>query len=381
MTCLQCRRESKPLCLTKGKTLQIAEQKYIVEDVCNYEVLPLPFSFTFQSFSHPKVKALRKTNKLDKVIEPWRDKGEFKQQLALRQWLSSAWTAGMPSVKHPSHLSCKSMQIDKMLHNSQKHGATHFCTYKATATCEAFNSFGWTARLVNSVMGKNGTTPGGGPHMINEVWSNEYKKWYFSDSLFNIHAVGKNGIPLSCAEMREEFFRNRGRDVKHLWGVNEIKLPYDLTAHNHCQNHEWFVIYSHNNFYDSEPDGGILYPLLMLKDCHKRKSGRKKSETKRNVMIGSGNVVAVESVDDLNFSLNICEIMAQEDSEGIKLRVPTRTPGLKQIWYRVNRGKWSKFVNNMVIKLNSKTTELRVKSENQVGVFGIESYVVLKLKE
>jgi len=180
------------------------------------------------------------------------------------------------------------------------------------------------------------------------------------------------------AEKLAEFYRNRGRDVTFVWGVDQVPLPYDVHPINHPQLHEWFVVYLHNSFFDTPPDGGVLYPLLMLRDaCNAGREWRRDSG-EGNVYLGQGNVIEVDDSQRIDFPLNIVEILADVENGGVRLNALTRTPGLREIQLRLNNGRWRRFRPGEHICCTAPETRFAMSPVNQLGVRGVESSVTIR---
>jgi hypothetical protein len=373
--CGTCGRHVRPLRFRRGDSWQHGGRRFRVRAAENRVVAPLQLGFGFESFRHPDVVATREALGLDDVLHPYRRAGEYQQQLALVHWCSAASPSAAP---HPRgrRWSHRYHPAAEMVRLAQQRGASFFCTYKAIATVQLCAAMGWTARLVNAACGDNRIGKLTCGHMINEIWSNTYCKWYYSDSLLNLHAE-REGMPLSCAELRAEFYRNRGRDVTFVWGVDRVAMPYDVHAMNHPQLHEWFVVYMYNAFFDTPPDGGVLYPLMMLRDNHNLGRSWRRDSGDGNVYIGQGNVIETDDPDRLNFPLNIVELMADIEGDTLRLNALTRTPGLKSLQARIGGGRWRRFWPGEMHQLAAGETTISLRSVNVMNVRGPVSSVTI----
>ncbi len=104
-------------------------------------------------------------------------------------------------------------------------------TGKASGTCGrlsllyayALDSFGFKFRFVQLVrdisLFKHSYADS---HVVVEVWSNKYNKWYVSDPTFDGYFVDKEGIPMNALEIREAVYKAR----KELRGTGTTNLAY-----------------------------------------------------------------------------------------------------------------------------------------------------------
>jgi len=280
-----------------------------------------------------------------------------------------------------------SHNITEMYKKASCKGHNFFCTYFAIATAELFTSMGWTARLVNIANGENRLSPGSGGHMVNDIWSNELGKWYFSDSLHNSHYV-KDSIPLSTFEIRREFYKNGGKDIRVAWGVDQIEMPLEL--HTLPFGFEWFVIYTHNNFLDFPP-GEHLFPLLMPRDQYNQ--GKKwllRPQGTGDTYVGRGIVKEESCQKFFDYPINHTEIILYKHEGRLKIALHTFTPGLKELQLRINKGEWMNYGHGYGVKfsppgfsdlqpyLKKKSLLIEARSVNTAGISGPLSTVLLK---
>ncbi|MEK7269428.1 MAG: hypothetical protein AAB215_00650 [Planctomycetota bacterium] len=364
--CPHCRRAFRPVLAVPGFRWTQDGRRFSVLSARNPDVRPLKHVFVFENFLHPEVLRLRRRFRLDRLVAPFAREGEFARQRALRHWVSSAWTSGLPSVRAPARV--HTLHAGEMFRHASTRGCQYFCTYKAYAMVEFAAALGWNARLVSA-----------GGHMMSELWSNERGKWVFFDSLFNLH-VEKEGLPLSCLEIQREYRKNGGRDVEYRWGRRRTLLPADGHEFVHLlpAQFAWFVVWTNANFFDEPNEKGQAFSRLLFRDRHNRRLRWTDASGEGDRYATLPSTRETSDPADIDFPLNVAEILLAAAPGGVRLGLETRTPGLKRLLVRVDGGPWRVFDAGGTIPLKQGRTAIRARSENQAGVRGPESEVVIE---
>ena len=201
--------------------------------------------YTWESFSHPKLQVLRKQYHLENVVSL--GSSEYEQQLLLKNWVCRTLPHGKPSKDYLT-LSAIDILEDAL-------AGEHFfwCTQFAQVFVQCATALGWYARKV-SIDWDHEQDEEDRHHGINDIWSNQYKKWYSVDSQNNVN-FEKDGIPLNANEIRNEYLRNKGADLVGVIG-NRITLRHYIsgtTGFDSPSNYFWFFIKNRNNYF-TEPD-------------------------------------------------------------------------------------------------------------------------------
>ncbi len=134
---------------------------------------------------------------------------EWQAQLRLMDWLHSKIENGIPEVEAEHAL--------EILEYAET-GKKFWCSYYAIAYAECAQALGWQARKLALDVRQDGSTDGSQHHGAAEVWSNQWGKWIFIDPQSNLH-FEKDGVPLSAWEVRSEWLRDGGGQVRHLVGL------------------------------------------------------------------------------------------------------------------------------------------------------------------
>lgn len=322
--CDDCLREYIPLKLEPRRTWRVADNCVQVCAARNGFIIPPRYGFAHESLRHPDLALLRAKYGLDRVVR--NAAGEFEQQLLLRDWLCSAWTGDLPAVPMPWAKDGVATHVETMLTNARRKGYTYYCTFKAMAAVELASAMGWTARMIN-IMG----------HMLCEVWSNAWNKWYVSDGLYNTH-YERGGVPLSAWEVREAFYRNGARGVRLVWGARR----HDMGQAS-CGAFAWYVVYLHNNFFEFPP-GDHIHPLLMPRDRHNRRGhwrqGPQILRRRGDKYLCKGMVQEESDPRYLDGLINQTTIFAFLRELQCLLRFQHNMPNFDHLAVRVNGGRW-----------------------------------------
>ncbi|OPZ91472.1 MAG: hypothetical protein BWY73_01083 [candidate division TA06 bacterium ADurb.Bin417] len=379
--CFDCGREFEPVRLAAGSRFRLEGRTLTVTEAVNHPVVPIRHGFAHETFRHPDLETLRKKYRLDEVGKGRPD--EFGRQLALRDWVSAAATSGSPSVRCPGGEPGPDYHVAVMLEKARRSGHCYFCTYKALASVQLASAFGWTARLVNCDGQHGPAGPANCGHMVYEIWSNQFNKWYLNDSLFNVH-YEKEGRPLSIYELRREFLTNRSRAVRQVWGPDRYPMPREVHGGFGAWSFEWYVVYLHNNFFDFPP-GDHIHPLLMVRDRFNRNRNWRRFDPKTgagrgNVYVCKGMVIEEADPYHLNYPINQAEIRLLRNGKSLKVRFHHNLPNFSHLEAAADGRKY-RFENQREAELEWTPRRgegrLSVRGVNTRGVAGPESRVVI----
>jgi hypothetical protein len=150
-----------------------------------------------EDFDHPRLRLLRKREKLDEVMAA--GETQFDKLVLLRKWTNRQWEHKNGRFYYPPWDALEILDL------ARRHGNRGFCAQYAVVFLQACLSVGRHARYID--------LPG---HFVVGVWSDGFSKWVVMDPYNDLH-YEKNGIPLNGMELYEAYHR-RGTD-----GIFEVK--------------------------------------------------------------------------------------------------------------------------------------------------------------
>lgn len=364
--CDDCLRVIDRVTLTPGAVRCAGDLTVRIATLRNGIVLPPRHGFAHESFRHPDLARLRRTYKLDPIVA--QPASEFARQLALRDWVCAAWTGDLPGLTDADRRSPLT-HVGDILQTARQTGRTFYCTYKAIGAVELASAFGWTARLVNIMH-----------HMLYEMWSNEFDKWFVCDAFYNTH-FERDGVPLSAREIREAFHRDGGCGVRWIWGPGR----HDLGPAP-CRAFAWYVVYLHNNFFDFPP-GGHLFPVLMPRDRFNRgkhwRQGAQIARRRGDKYICKGLVAEESDPLYLDYPINQTRLFLLRDREGLFTRFQHNMPNYGRLEVRMDSGRWQRFAACRAVELrwplHERTNRLEARCVNTREVTGPASHVELEV--
>jgi len=174
------------------------------------DVQKKPIIFYHESFGRSELQALIKNFNFKKYIS--NGENEYEKMLLLKDWTYR-------NLLYDKSFKTQNLRNALKILRKSKKGKTFLCTNFAAVFMQCAVSMGWTSRYFFV------RKPTGEQHANNDIWSNQFKKWIFIDSSWNIH-VEKNNIPLSIIEIRKEWIKNKGEDLIYIYGAGEKKISY-----------------------------------------------------------------------------------------------------------------------------------------------------------
>ncbi len=231
--------------------------------------------YQWEDSKHPKLKLLREKFELEKVVE--KGKSEFEKQLLLKSWVKQK----LPLGYNPKREYQDALQI-----LTDENGES-FCSHYTLVIIQCATALGWYSRK----LGTDYDHPFGEEekhHGVADIWSNDFRKWYVVDAMHNLH-FEKDGLPLSSLEIRQEYLKDKAKNVVGVIGNHQGIVAYGKETFGFDQpsNYFWFFILLRNTFLEN-PNVYDSKALLWTDEFNKGKiwfkGGGKKGESKPHPM-------------------------------------------------------------------------------------------------
>jgi len=154
--------------------------------------------FQYEECDHPRLRALRRKYKLDKVVAGARDDLEAIRRL--RDWVAHEFCWAPPGQPYPT------WDAHDILGRKD-----NMCVQSAIALMQCALAVGLQARFTFGIFPR--PTVGGkgtGGHEVTEVWSNQFGKWVYMDATSTRNecfVYRTTGVPLSMLQMHDETVR------------------------------------------------------------------------------------------------------------------------------------------------------------------------------
>ncbi len=216
-----------------------------VQVVQNGHVARSSYPFGYEDLKHPGLEKLRKTYKLDKIVEGANT--EFDVMMRLLNW---AYRIPVTSDQYSWNWNDVPLLIKdedgipELRKGYKGRRRDAMCLYPNQALIGALLSFGFQARHINI------HSDGISGHEVTEVWSNDYNKWIYMDATRDYYYFDLDtGIPMNLLEIhnllaeqvpRVETWRRPfaleladqiGRRIRI--GMREGNNPVSIVEHGH----------------------------------------------------------------------------------------------------------------------------------------------------
>ncbi len=187
------------------------KRKYTNQEVDNPVYKPNTLFQSSEDLSSPKFQHLITKYQLDTIFHGETD--ELKRVLLLRNWIRTVVEVENNGSPYPGGGYAEGI-LDAALEGQGFH-----CGHFMKVQNGILNAYGYVSRTLGSGPGeKDGSD---WHHGINEVWLNDYNKWFLSDTKYD-HHYEKDNIPLSALEIRDEYLKNKGADIVLVEGPDRI---------------------------------------------------------------------------------------------------------------------------------------------------------------
>jgi hypothetical protein len=190
-----------------------AAMQYFIDDagaVKAADIQSAPVTFYHETPGEPQLIQLQSEFDFNDYISTGTT--EFEEMTLLKDWVYSRISYDL------NYDDSELRNAIKILRRARR-GDAFLCTTKSTVYMQCAVSLGWTSRLI--LLKK----PTQEEHAGNDIWSNQYRKWVYIDTTWNIH-VERRGIPLSIHEIQREWLKNNGRDIEYVFGAGKNARRY-----------------------------------------------------------------------------------------------------------------------------------------------------------
>jgi hypothetical protein len=344
--------------------------EYYTESVKNPVFVPNSVFNSFEDLSSPKFNELIIKYRLDTIFKE--ETNEFKRILLLRHWIKSVISINDFGDPYPGDGFTEGI-LDAALKGQGFH-----CGHYMTVQNGIMNAYGYVTRTLGAGPGVKGGPDG--HHGINEIWLNDYNKWFLSDAKYD-HHFEKNGIPLSALEIRNEYLKNEAADIIKVKGPERI--PFDIDTETglskivNAMTYTWIEWHGYNNIFTVWPDYKEL--LIFYEDDYSR----------NNTWIWDGKphwayarpefLKFVQESEKIYWTPNTIESKVFIDSDIAEIELISATPNLKEYQMKVlPSGNWTPIENKVNLTLKGKENSLIFRTVNFAKVTGPEHKIVIK---
>jgi len=342
--------------------------------VDNPEFIPNTLFIYYNDSSYPRFRTLKERYRLDTIFHG--EKDEFKRILLLRHWINKVIPLTPDGVvKYPGEGTAEGI-LDKALKGYGFH-----CAYFMIVHSEVMNACGYVARVINADEGELNLPHQIAHHGTNEVWSNTYHKWFFSDAMFDCH-FEKNGIPLSALEIRDEYLKNKAADVTMFYGPG--RQPIDIYPDKNNRSKEiftrvftWIAWFRQSDIY-SNWDNGISY-LIMYEDDYFKTHKWIRVDGKPHWAYGTKYLIISKDSKELYWTPNTITSKVEIFGNKAKIKLNSITPDFKT--YQMKEApdsEWNDVSDSLQVMLKKVKNEMVFRTVNMEGVTGAEHKILIE---
>lgn len=350
--------------------VQCRERRYATVEVHNPVFRPNSEFRAQEDLSSPKFSHLVDKYRPDTVFHGERD--EFKRILLLRHWIRSVIAINDHGDPYPGGGYAEGI-LDAALKGQGFH-----CGHFMTVQNAVMNAFGYVTRTLGAGPGVKGGPDG--HHGANEIWVNQYHKWFLSDAKYD-HHFEKNGIPLSALEVRNEYLKNKAADIVLVKGPDRIPIETDpengITKEQYAQTFTWIEWHGYNDMFTDWPDYTDL--LIMYNDDY----------FKNHTWIWDGHphwayakpefMKLVDSEDSIYWTPNTISSGVKIEGNIAHIKIISDKANLKEYQMKIMpEGEWRTVNDQVNFRLGKDKYEFLFRAVNVDDMAGPENKVIIQ---
>lgn len=324
-----------------------------------------------EDLSSPKFQHLIIKYQLDTIFHG--EKDEFTKILLLREWIKTVIKIEDAGDPYPGGGYVEGI-LDAALDGTGFH-----CGHFMKVQNGIMNAYGYVTRTIGAGPGVKGVADG--HHGINEIWSNQYQKWFLSDAKYN-HHFEKNGIPLSALEIRDEYLKNEAADIVMVKSLDRIPTKFDETLErskeSFARTYTWIEYHTNNNMFTVWPNHETL--LTMYADDYFKNNTWIWGDQPHWAYKKPEFMILEPNRDAVEWTPNTIGSEVSIEGHVAHIKLISDTPNLKE--YQMKElpfGDWQKVEDNLEIDLTGNTHEVVFRAVNLAGIFGPEHHVKIEI--
>lgn len=330
-----------------------------------------------EDLSSPRFSNLKSKYQLDTIFQGEQD--EFKRILLLRNWIREVVDISDFEESYPDEGYCENI-LDAALTGQGFH-----CGHYMIVQNGIMNAYGYVTRCLGAGPGVKGGPDG--HHGINEIWSNQFQKWFLSDAKYN-HHFEMNNIPLSALEIRDQYLKNKAADVILVKGPDRVRITEDGVANaqgevilvpkeRFAQTYTWLEWESVNNRFSQWPENSSALANLNMYADEYFKSNSWIWDGKPHWAYNTKNMILVDNREAIEWTPNTINTTITTAGNVATVQLASDTPNLKSYQMKDETGAWRNVSPTLEIKLRSGDEERIFRTMNLAGVTGPLHYVRL----
>lgn len=343
--------------------------QYFLQEVDNPVFKPNVEFQGFEDLNHPGFQHLKEKYQLDTIFHG--ETEELKRILMLRHWIRSVIQIDDHGDPYPGEGYVEGI-LDAALQGQGFH-----CGHFMKVQNGIMNAYGYVTRTLGAGPGVKGGPDG--HHGINEIWLNDYQKWFLSDAKYD-HHFEKGGIPLSALEVRDAYLKNRTADITLVKGPDRIpggRNPETVTSwERSARTYTWIEFHTHNDVFTAWPGHETM--LSIYEDEYVENNTWIWDDKPHWAYDKPEFMRMVKDRDAIEWTPNTIasEIRIQGNVAMIRLR--SETPNLKE--YQVKEmpsGDWLRVDASFTVDLSQQRHEWHFRTMNLAGVPGPVHRIVI----
>ncbi len=318
----------------------------------------------------PRFRQLRDRYDLEKIVAG--ETNEFQRILLLRHWIKKNIRI---ENDNPTETRGDAFGI---LDAALKGGGFH-CGHFMVVQNAVLNAFGYVTRCLGVGPGGTADHPGG-HHGVNEVWSNDFRKWVLIDAKYDTH-FEKNGIPLSALEVRDELLRHGAADIACVKGPERQRVAGPEEPEGGPVTYRWLTWEIQGDRH-SNWAGFHSSALVTWEDEYSRShTWWRRGRTNKHWAYEAEYFVPTRHRQWIEWTPNVLEVTVSVEREQLEGRITSCTPNLREYQIRPEPGgDWRPVDPYFTLPLSSQRHEWLLRSVNLAGVAGPSYRLVVQRK-
>ncbi|MFO7668448.1 MAG: hypothetical protein R6W31_02210 [Bacteroidales bacterium] len=300
---------------------------------------------------------------------------EFQRILMLRHWIKSVIRIDDFGDPYPGGGSTEGI-LDAAL-NGQGFHCGHFMVVQNGI----MNAYGYVTRTLGAGPGVQGGPSG--HHGINEIWLNDYNKWFMSDAKYD-HHFEKEGIPLSALEIRDEYLKNQAADIVKVKGPERTPTDVDpetgTSRQRSAQTYTWIEFHTHNDMFSAWPSHETL--LSMYADSFFLNHTWIWGDAPHWAYEKPEFMRLVKERDAIEWTPNTIASEIRIEGDVAQITLKSDTPNLKTYQMKeMPSGEWKQVNETVSVNLTGMQNEYHFRILNLAGVTGPEHTLIISGKK
>ena len=201
------------------------------------------------------------------------------------------------------------------------------------------------------------------------MWINKFNKWAIIDAKYDLH-FEKDGAPLSALEIRDEIWKDGGKNVVRSFGLDGASETSEYSGDfgPSATTYRWCSWENTTNRFTSFPNPPNSLTIMLDDEIFQNKIWYR--DGKPHWAYNTPYLITTTRRDWIEWTPNVIDSQVTINDAAASIFLKSFTPNLETYQRSNNKTDWDRCDESLTIELSKPTNKLFFRTKNKFGVTG-----------